>query len=1285
MNETIRVRTTPNGSDTYLKTAISQDFDFIEILSLKISQEDVYRKFCSDYGVVVGRVSINQGFGVPNAKVSIFIPLDEIDYINPEIRGLYPYEVITDKNSDGIRYNLLTKNSDESNVCFTPVGSFPNKNEILDNPQMELIYDKYYKFTTTTNHAGDFMLFGVPLGTYTVHVDADISNIGIASQRPYDLISQGAPVSMFESSTKFKSDKNLNKLPQIKTLNSGVNVQPFWGDVDSCEIGITRLDFDLNYSIIPSAIFVGSIFGDEGKHSVNKNCQPNKNVGQICEQVTTSGSINMIRKTFFGEIEEFDVNGGRLIDDDGTWSYQIPMNLDYMVTDENGTLVFSDDPNIGIPTRARVRFNIGMDENGGEGRLRTRARYLVPNNPTKTSEIDYEFGSETKDTSFRDLYWNKIYTVSNYISRFQANDNDKNRGTTGIKNVDNCVSVKNPFPYNKVDNNVNPIFFLICLIVQIVQIILTIINGIVAIINGVISVINSICNIKIFGSRPFKGLCLDYIKCLGITCNGILFVPGCSGHGNDNLPPNYETSGLDNCLLFLVARFLKIFELDFYNDWVNGSLFSFLLKYKKKKNNEKFCDYECHSDCHTNYLVDSCIGSDNKVKAIKIHEGLIKKVGDELYYAATTHDTNFKMFATEIVNLGAVLECDWQGIPKINNSLVSSSYIIPPDISEYDENGNRESCGMVSLNSSHDNAMFFTIDCAGTHVDTKGCLNMKHISEIGVNISESTYNDNGEIVTLSNCVVGAEDIDDGDAHLFRDVFSSLNYNLTPWIGIDSFENRTYTTNFNLKNVPVYNYTEANGVNGDDYVKFRGYSGGNMDFTQTKNSFFFYFGLVPGKSALDKMNNKFFTICKPIEKNLLIIEASTTPDFDNLGSGTITFRFINGKPNYTYNVTGFNYQKTGTVDNGDVILTNLLAGTYTINGVDSFNTPVSKTVTVLGPKPLTAFVFVSKNASSISSSDGQITISNVSGGLAPYYYTVTKSNGSILVPKTIISNMPVLVDGLPSDEVIGHTVIIDDSIGNSIQITGLKITGAPVLSIVTTSIKHPTCFDSFDGEIINSITGGQPPYTILTEGPNNYSSSSIKLFNLDNGTYTTTVSDSNSTSTPVSVTNILVSISPEITLSLPTDSAVLRKQCNPLEHTITLFASFSINAPNNVDLVYLDNNTNDWVHLVSITYVNEVTPLVFTYPKINYELTLAIKLGDCYSNTVTILDSMVTKPSYPLTCNITTSGPVNGVYTHLVSGTGGIGSINGTGVFTSSTASYTATITDSVGCTATKTI
>ena len=71
-NESIRIRTTP-GVDKNIRIELNQDFDFLEILSLKISQEDLYQPFCANYGVVVGRVIANKGFGIPNAKISIFI------------------------------------------------------------------------------------------------------------------------------------------------------------------------------------------------------------------------------------------------------------------------------------------------------------------------------------------------------------------------------------------------------------------------------------------------------------------------------------------------------------------------------------------------------------------------------------------------------------------------------------------------------------------------------------------------------------------------------------------------------------------------------------------------------------------------------------------------------------------------------------------------------------------------------------------------------------------------------------------------------------------------------------------------------------------------------------------------------------------------------------------------------------------------------------------------------------------------------------------------------------
>ena len=90
MSNSYRIRTKV-GVDTSIKVLIDQEFEQLEILSLKILQSEIYTRQCADYGVIIGRVSVNNGFGIPNAKVSVFIPITTEDESNPIISELYPY------------------------------------------------------------------------------------------------------------------------------------------------------------------------------------------------------------------------------------------------------------------------------------------------------------------------------------------------------------------------------------------------------------------------------------------------------------------------------------------------------------------------------------------------------------------------------------------------------------------------------------------------------------------------------------------------------------------------------------------------------------------------------------------------------------------------------------------------------------------------------------------------------------------------------------------------------------------------------------------------------------------------------------------------------------------------------------------------------------------------------------------------------------------------------------------------------------------------------------------
>ena len=207
-------------SDPMLQVDMRQDFDFLEVLSLKLRQKDAYRLHSSNYGVIVGRVLANDAFGIPNAKISVFIERDSND--STDIESIYPYSDAISKNRDGRRYNLLPDYSDDD--CYRIVGTFPNKRFMLDDDLQLEVYDKYWKYTTVTNNAGDYMLFAVPTGSVTVHVDLDLSDIGVLSQRPRDFEYKGYNLTMFDSPSQFKESTNIDSLAQIFSQNRSVFV-----------------------------------------------------------------------------------------------------------------------------------------------------------------------------------------------------------------------------------------------------------------------------------------------------------------------------------------------------------------------------------------------------------------------------------------------------------------------------------------------------------------------------------------------------------------------------------------------------------------------------------------------------------------------------------------------------------------------------------------------------------------------------------------------------------------------------------------------------------------------------------------------------------------------------------------------------------------------------------------------------------------------------------------------------------------------------------------------------
>lgn len=536
-NKAYRIRTNVGSTNTSDYVSVNadlvQDYDTFEVLSVKIKSKDTYMLHNSNYGVVVGRVIANNGFGIPNAKLSIFIPLDPNN--GEDINNIYPFNSSVSRDKNGVRYNLLP--NERVDGCHQVVGSFPTKRYMLDNDVILEVFDDYYTFTTKTNNSGDYMICGVPVGTYTLHMDLDLSDCGILSQKPRDFVYKGYTIEQFESPTKFKGGTDYSNLSQIFTQDQIVNVNPFWGNDSLGEtIGITRADINVNFKFEPTCVFIGSIVSDNSSNGFSKKCVPTENMGNMEELVTGEGKIEMIRKTPGGSVEQFQVKGDKLINADGIWCYQIPMNLDYMVTDEYGNMVPTDDPERGIPTRTSVRFRISMEDSEENTDNFFRGKVLVPHNPQIISvtdengsyhvsheEYDYEFGTYTREESFRDLFWNNVYSVKSYIPRIQkANGwNRKKPMFSGIKGIQN-YGPNNPMPYNNIRIRLPLMFTIMCALIKAYILIVSVLNGINTFLFKILGFlidtrlvdktirakfVNTLCNMRLIVLKD--GLCPD--------------------------------------------------------------------------------------------------------------------------------------------------------------------------------------------------------------------------------------------------------------------------------------------------------------------------------------------------------------------------------------------------------------------------------------------------------------------------------------------------------------------------------------------------------------------------------------------------------------------------------------------------------------------------------------------------------------------------------------------------------------------------------------------------------
>lgn len=488
MNKSYRIKTdVGTNADKYIKLKLEQEIDTFEILSLKIEQKDIYEAFNCDYGMIVGRVNANGSVGIPNSKISIFIPITDDDKLNADIMAIYPYENPRDKDSTGKRYNLLPRvaqlQPDGIIRPKQPFGTFPTKEEVVTNNTWLEVYDKYYKFSTVTNESGDYMLFGVPVGTQTVHMSVDITDIGQFSMTPATMVTNlGYSPNLFtDNGSKIKPSTDLDDLPNIETQEISVDVIPFCGDNEIFDIGITRQDFRIRAELVATFTMFGSAFTNgEGESSMDADGdgqrEPKKLYREhnLVRHMATNRPAEVIEQIFYypANISDADIISDPTNDEKeermailsnteygkfnnaGDFVYIIPCNRSKVITNEEGELVpvAADNP-AGAFTEFKGFLVLEVDSE----KLPLNGIYgMVDDKPVSPVRYKYKFPQsnttlgqtlEKADVGTNVNAWRKqhhtfkldtIYSVARFhgltSQTSSSNNNDSYRGEKGFLN-----------------------------------------------------------------------------------------------------------------------------------------------------------------------------------------------------------------------------------------------------------------------------------------------------------------------------------------------------------------------------------------------------------------------------------------------------------------------------------------------------------------------------------------------------------------------------------------------------------------------------------------------------------------------------------------------------------------------------------------------------------------------------------------------------------------------------------------------------------------------------------
>ncbi|MEP7377332.1 MAG: gliding motility-associated C-terminal domain-containing protein, partial [Chitinophagaceae bacterium] len=203
------------------------------------------------------------------------------------------------------------------------------------------------------------------------------------------------------------------------------------------------------------------------------------------------------------------------------------------------------------------------------------------------------------------------------------------------------------------------------------------------------------------------------------------------------------------------------------------------------------------------------------------------------------------------------------------------------------------------------------------------------------------------------------------------------------------------------------------------------------------------------------------------------------------NGTLTLGAVTG------GVAPYTYAVDGSAFTATTIYNNLAAGTHTIDVKDANGCVFATTVDIAASNGPTAIAVTIADAA-CGVANGSITLGAVTGGVAPYTYSV---DGSAFTATTLYNN---LAAGT-------HTIDVKDANGCVFATTAAVNNTTGPTAIVTTHT-DATCATANGTLTLGAVTGGVAPYTYAVDG-SAFTATTV-YNNLAAGTHTIDVKDAN---------------------------------------------------------------------------------------------------------------------------------------------------------------------------------